>query len=309
MMLGIDLVICLTVILLTGGIDSPFLLYSLVPTMTAALLFEQRVTLTIASLTFLSLVVAHTGLAYLNPSFAFLLQGDYLSQILVYGISCFSIATVVYQTNLNIRLRIQNEATVEERKRMRREIHDGIAQVLSYLNTKIMLLSKSLPDSDKKLLAELDEIHRVTSESYQDVREMIDFLSAETSNTPLITSLSSYLEQTGKRANCQTEFVAPQKLPILPPTIELQLLRIAQEALNNVRKHASVTQIWVSLKVSPQSLELAIKDNGRGFSPADQGKGAGISIMEERAKSINGVLAITSSPGQGTEVCVKVPRR
>ncbi len=220
---------------------------------------------------------------------------------------CLLLATISYHSNLNVYRHAQSEAIVEERRRLRQEIHDGIAQVMGYLKTKTKLMLKSPPPSGEELLAVLDEINKVTSESYQDIREAIDSLDTEAATLSLNAALSSHIESVQKRMNCKIEFVVPEKLPALPPATQLQLVRIGQEALNNVRKHASATQIWVRLHSTPRGLELIVKDNGVGFSPPEQ-KGVGLTIMAERANGINGILTVTSSPGQGTEVSVKVPK-
>ncbi|MBI4180962.1 MAG: hypothetical protein HY528_03440 [Chloroflexi bacterium] len=303
-----DLAVCLALVLLTGGADSPFLLYSLLPVITAALFFEPRLALIIAALTSLNLVLAHTVLAIISSSFVPILQGNYLTIVLLYVVFCFIIATLTYLTNLNVYRHIQGEAIVEERRRLRREIHDGIAQVMGYLRTKTNLIKDSLPSAEEKLVAEVEEIHQVMTESYDDIREALDYLDTEAESISLIDALSSHTEQLGKRTDIKTEFSSPPGLPDLHPVAQLQLLRIAQEALNNVRKHASATQVWVKLEDTPQGVVLMIKDNGRGFSPSEQ-KGTGLRIIEERASSINGVLAVNSSPGDGTELTVRVPRR
>jgi len=304
-----DLAVCLALVLLTGGADSPFLLYSLLPIITAALFFTSRLALIIASLTALNLVLAHIVLPWYSTSFAPILLGNYLTIIVLYSVFCFFIATITYRTNLNVHRHLQSEAIVEERRRLRREIHDGIAQVLGYLRSKTNQMKESLPpSSDEKLLAAVDEIQQVMTESYQDIRETIDSLNIEEEAVSLLANLSSYTEQLGKRTGCEVSFVAPPALPPLHPAAQLQLLSIAQEALNNVRKHAAATQVWVKLEDTPPGIELMVKDNGRGFSPAES-KGNGLRIMEERASSINAIITVTSAPGQGTEVKVKVPRR
>ncbi len=303
----VDLVICLGAVLLTGGADSPFLLYSLLPIITTALFFQRRLALAVAILTALNLVAAHTVLASLTGSFPLIMESDYLTLVLLYVMFCFLLATISYHSNLNVYSHLQSEAIIEERRRLRQEIHDGIAQVMGYLKTKTKLMLKSPPPSGEELFAILTEINQVTSQSYQDIREVIDSLDIETVPPSLDAALSSYIEGLQKRMNCRIEFVVPEKLSALPPATRLQLLRISQEALNNVRKHASATRVWVRLHNTPRGLELVVKDNGVGFSPPEQ-RGVGLTIMAERANSINGILTITSSPGQGTEVSVTVPK-
>lgn len=304
-----DLAVCLALVLLTGGADSPFLLYSLLPIITAALFFTPRLALIIASLTALNLMLAHTILPQYSPSFKPILIGNYLTIVVLYSVFCFFIATITYRTNLNVHRHLQSEAIVEERRRLRREIHDGIAQVMGYLRSKTAQMKAALPpSSDEKLLTAVEEIQQVMTESYQDIRETIDSLNIEEEPVSLLTNLSSCTEQLGRRTGCEVKFVAPPVLPPLHPVAQLQLLRITQEALNNVRKHAAATQVWVRLEDTPPGIELMVKDNGRGFSPAES-KGNGLRIMEERAGSINATITVTSAPGQGTEVRVKVPRR
>lgn len=310
MMLGGELAICLTIVLLTGGANSPFLLYSLVPVITAALFFGPRLALIVATLSSLNIILAHRGWSPLSLIYADILQARYLTLVLTYSVFCFVIATITYRTNLNVYRRILSGAIVEERRRLRQEIHDNIAQTLGYLNMKIGLIKK-LPSSDEKLLAEVDELHKVISESYQDTRDAIDSLNSlniEAKPVSLIAGIHDYVDKLDKRTGIKTTLVIAKGLPGLDPVIQLQLLRIAQEALNNIRKHAAASQAWVSLESTPQNVEMVVKDDGRGFSPPGQ-KGAGLSIMAERASSVRGVLTVTSSPGQGTEVRVKVPRR
>ena len=306
--LGGDLVVCLALVLGTGGADSPFLLYSLLPTIVAALFFEPKAALVLASLSSLSLIVAHVGLSHLTPHFAPVLDDGFLTIVIMYVISCFLLATITYQVNLNLYRRIESATILEERKRLRQEMHDNIAQVLAYLSTKTELIKRSLPSSGGTLFAELDEIHRVMVDSYSDIRESIDFLATEAEPISLVSSLAGHVAEFGKRSGIESEFAAPEELPGLHPTAQLQLLRIAQEALSNVRKHASAGKVWVNIENTPEGTLLTVRDNGRGFSPAEQ-RGAGLGIMEERANGVGGILEVKSSPGQGTEVRVRVPRK
>lgn len=310
MMLGGDMAVCLAIVVLTGGVDSPFLLYSLVPTITAALFFESRVALIVATLSSLNIILAHQGWSPLSLNYAHILQAEYLLPVLLYSVFCFVIATITYRANLNVYRRILSDAIVGERRRLRQEIHDNIAQTLGYLNMKMGLMSK-LPSADEKLLAEVNEVYKVVSESYQDTRDAIDSLSSLSIGekpVSLVAELPGYVDQLSKRTGIKTTLAMAKELPSLDPVIQLQLLRIVQEALSNIRKHADASRVWVSLESTPQYVELVVKDDGRGFSPLEQ-RGSGLRIMAERASSVNGVLTVNSSPGKGTEVRAKVPRR
>jgi signal transduction histidine kinase len=93
---------------------------------------------------------------------------------------------------------------------------------------------------------------------------------------------------------------------------EIQLLRILQEALANVRKHAEATSVRITLRAEDQTIRATIADNGRGFDPETIGRSEfprfGLATMRERAEAVGGALEIDAAPGQGTEVRVQVPR-
>ncbi len=308
MMLWGDLAICLIIVVLTGGVDSPFLIYSLAPVITAALFFETRVALISAALSSLNIILAHKGWAPLSLNYAHILQANYLLPIILYSVFCFVIATITYRTNLNVYRRILSDAIAEERKRLKQEIHDNIAQTLGYLNMKMGLISK-LTISDEKWQTEIQEVCKLVSESYQDTRDTIEsFMNIDAKPISLIAELPGYVDQLGKRTGIKPTLDIAEGLPSLDTVVQLQLLRIAQESLSNIRKHANASQVSVSLESTPRYVELVVKDNGRGFSPSEQ-KGGGLKTMSGRASSINGILTVTSSPGQGTEVRVKVPGR
>jgi two-component system nitrate/nitrite sensor histidine kinase NarX len=254
----------------------------------------------------MSLIVAHVGLSHLTPHFAPVLANGFLTIVIMYVISCFLLATITYRVNLNLYRHIESAAILEERKRLRRETHDNIAQVLAYLGTKTQLIKRSLPSSEDRLFTELDEIHRVMADSYSDIRKSIDFLATEAEPVSLVSSLAGHVAEFGRRTGIKTEFAAPKELPGLHPTAQLQLLRIAQEGLSNVRKHASARKVWINIESTSEVLLLTVRDNGRGFSPSEQ-KGAGLGIMRERAEGIGGALEVRSSRGEGTEVRVQVP--
>ena len=149
--LGGDVAVCIALLLFTRGLDSGFLVYALVPITTAALLFEQRITLIIASAISITVVIAHVALSLINSSvigFEWIMDGNYLPLLIVYVGFCFLVATITYRTNLNIRRRIEFNAVMEERKRMRRELHDDVAQTLSSLNLMAQMLNKAVVAGD-----------------------------------------------------------------------------------------------------------------------------------------------------------------
>ncbi|MFQ6057298.1 MAG: GAF domain-containing protein [Anaerolineae bacterium] len=211
---------------------------------------------------------------------------------------------------------VQNLAVLEERDRIGREMHDGLAQALGYLNLKLKVAQGHLAAGRLAQAQEdLEQIEEVISESYDDVREAITNLRTTVSRERgLIPTLREYVHEFGLRHGLQTELVVRDGdvEPHFAPADEIQLIRIVQEALANVRKHAQAQRALVAFKLDGNQTEIVIQDDGRGFD-ADTvarkgGRHFGLAIMRERAESLGGALSIESQPGKGTRVIVRVPR-
>ena len=307
-----DFLLCLVLVIYTNGLNSSFLLYSLTPIMTAALLFEERVALSLAAIASLALSITHIALSQLVERWAWIMQGHNLTLLIVYTLFCFVCASVPYRINLNIRRRIEREAIIEERRRIAREIHDGVAQSLGYLNLKTKLVSDSVASQNTvQALTELGDIRKVVQDTYEDIRESIDQLSTEIRNIPVIPALANYTREFGSNNGIKVQFDAPRPFPQLSPVAELQLLRIAQEALTNVRRHALATEVEVKLENIGQAVEMTVKDDGQGFTLSDLEESPpgyhGLNIIKDRAEGLGGSLTISTAPGEGTAVLVSLP--
>jgi signal transduction histidine kinase len=307
-----DFLLCILLVIYTNGLNSSFLLYSLTPIMTAALLFEEKVALSLAATASLALSITHVTLSQLTERIAWIMQGHNLTLLIVYTLFCFVAATVPYRINLNIRRRIEREAIIEERRRIAREIHDGVAQSLSYLNLKTKQVSESVSSQNiVQAITELSEIREIVQDTYEDIRESIDQLSMETRSLPLIPALANYVREFGNNNSIKVRFEVPKAFPQLSPVAELQLLRIAQEALTNVRRHALASEVEVRLENTKQAVEMIIKDNGRGFNLLDLEKSPpgyhGLNIIKERAEGLGGSVTVSTAPGEGTEIKVSLP--
>jgi len=307
-----DFLLCLLLVIYTNGLNSSFLLYSLTPIMTAALLFEEKIALSLAATATILLSITHIVLSPFTERFAWIMQGHNLTLLIVYTLFCFVAATVPYRINLNIRRRIEREAIIEERRRIAREIHDGVAQSLSYLNLKTKLVSDSVSSQNTvQALTELGEIRKVVQDTYEDIRESIDQLSTEIRSLPIIPALANYIREFGDNNGIKVQFDVPKAFPQLSPVAELQLLRITQEALTNVRRHAQATEVGVKLEKTSQAVEMLVKDNGQGFTLSDLEKSPpgyhGLNIIRERAEGLGGAVTIDTAPGEGTEVKVSLP--
>jgi signal transduction histidine kinase len=203
-------------------------------------------------------------------------------------------------------------AVLQERQRVAREVHDGLAQTLGYLNVQLgivdQLLAKGQLDTVR---GELETMSEVTRVAYEDLRHSITDL-----RTPLAVSggirrtLREYLDRFSVQTGIPCHFEGHTGSPaVLPPESEVQLLRIVQEALNNVRKHAPGGEIWLRVEADSRHVRAVIRDNGPGFDPdsiSQEGR-FGLHTMKERAEASGGALSINSRPGSGTTIEVTMP--
>lgn len=312
--LGGDVVVAILLLFFTAGLDSGYIFYSLLPLATASLLFPERVAWTVAGLTVATPLIVHTLGSLLSDRHAWILDGNHLPLLLLYGAVCLLIATMAYHTNVNIRRRFVQEAMQDERQRTRRELHDGVAQSLNYVRLQTQEIANSLASqSHAKALQGLEELQAVVRATYEDIREAIDQFSTDAMTRPFLPALAEYVQEFSRRTVIPVEFQAPENLRGLPPEAQLQLLRIAQEALTNVRKHTQASRVWVTVTETPEAVRLVVKDNGQGFTAGDGQEGQapeshGLAVMKERAQELGGVIEIQSLPGEGTELSVTVPR-
>ncbi len=204
-------------------------------------------------------------------------------------------------------------AVLQERERVSREVHDGLAQTLGYLNVQMGILDRLLTSGETvKAQAEVDEMALVTRDAYQDLRQAIVDLRMPLSSTPgLRRTLREYAEKFSRQTGIPCHFEGHRGPPaVISPTAEVQLIRIVQEAMANIKKHAPGSEAWLSIEVKDQEALVVIRDNGPGFdldSTIVRGRQYGLHTMRERAESVGGSLRLDSSLGVGTIVEVMVP--
>jgi two-component system nitrate/nitrite sensor histidine kinase NarX len=208
---------------------------------------------------------------------------------------------------------LEREAAVaEERSLLARELHDSIAQSLSFLKIQASLLrddiKKNEPAQVSRTLAELDAGIR---ESLADVRELLVHFRTRTNCediTPALrTTLTKFEHQTGLATHLQVE---GEGLP-LDADVQVQVLHVVQEALSNVRKHAQARAVWIEVQQSPL-WRVEVRDDGRGFDvggPMADETHVGLRIMRERAERVGATVEVASVPGSGTCVVLTLPQR
>lgn len=210
---------------------------------------------------------------------------------------------------------LQHMAVVEERERLSREMHDGVAQTLSLLSIQVGQVKSLLSGGDTlEALEELQQITRVIDAGYEDVREAITSLRLTApKGKKFVGWLQEYVYEFGLRHDLSTDVQVSGEAEslVLPPLQEVHLTRIIQEALNNIRKHSQADRVEMALRPNGRRLKLRIEDNGLGFD-VDQARRRrgryGLSTMQERAEILGGSLHIESAPGKGTVVAVEIER-
>ncbi len=218
-------------------------------------------------------------------------------------------ALAVY--NAQLHLQVQQMAVLEERYRLSREMHDGLAQTLGSLGWQLDHLKMLLERRELEAMErELANTRQTVREAYMDVREAIDGLRLATDHPGGLTAaLTEYVADFEHRTGIITHLEIDDGPYALSPEAELHLLRIVQEGLTNVRKHAAAHHVWVRLQHVPGRIELTVADDGKGFDPhLPRGRQhVGLASMRERALSLGGTLTLVSSPGRGTRINVVIP--
>ena len=198
-------------------------------------------------------------------------------------------------------------ATLAERTRLAREIHDGLAQDLWYAKLKQGRLTQNESlDAEAKTTA--GEVFNAIDLALAEARQAVMALRVDPSAASgLEELLRSYVEDFSDRFGVRAEFEAEGTLQRLPPRTEAEVLRIVQEALNNVRRHADATVVRVRTERTGPISRISVTDNGRGFDPAAvPPESYGLRGMRERAELVGASLDIRSRPTDGTRITVEV---
>jgi signal transduction histidine kinase len=206
-------------------------------------------------------------------------------------------------------------ATLEERERLARELHDGIAQVLGYVGIQAQTASKWLQDGDiEKARSLLGRLAEVVKDAHTDVRESILNLRAGSSlDWSFVPTLKRYLENFQTNYGIRTDLSISDGIGLntLSLEAEVQLLRVIQEALTNARKHSGAHEISVNIEQDTSHARITIIDGGHGFDIDDPRLATrnhfGLVFMRERMEQIGGSLKIDSRPGAGTVVEINTP--
>jgi signal transduction histidine kinase len=198
-------------------------------------------------------------------------------------------------------------AILEERSRLAREIHDGLAQHLWFAKLKMERLASTLSEEDRPLAA---EVSQALDTAIVEAREALVTMRSSAEHDMVFSDLlTRTVDDFGSRSGLRVAATTTSAVPTtLPPRVRVEVLRVISEALTNVRKHADATMVRVNADVQDGDLVVSVADNGRGFDVEDAaGQGLGLQGMQERARLIGGTLAILSEPSGGTSIELRAP--
>ena len=302
-----DVAISGSLVLVTGGLDSPFLLYSLAPVLSASLLMHRGQAITVAIVSALCISGAHVAGGLDIGSFPALLDENYLVLSVMYLAIGLLIAYLPFVANLNWQGRIRFESRDLERHRLRREVHDNVAQTLAFLSLKMRHAEIRASTTDRVLTTrDIAEVGKTVQRAYVAVRDYLDGTSGPESDGALSATVTGAVDRWSRDTGLPADLSIEGEEPDLPAAAKVQLVQIAREALTNVAKHASATRARVTLVFTSTDLTLRVMDDGRGF-PTLRTKGHGLDIMAERAAMVGASLSFSSAQGEGTEVIASYP--
>jgi len=213
---------------------------------------------------------------------------------------------LVRQKDLSRRLM---EAEETERKNINRELHDRIGQNLSALMINAELLRTRLPPEDETAAGRIHDMQALLRATSDHVRNVMGELRpAALDDYGLVAALNLYAAPLAERIGMEIN-IDGDSLSFRPSLVtEIALFRIAQEALNNIAKHARAATVDIEISGADGKVEMKVRDDGDGFDAREKTFNAswGMRVMRERAEAVNGRVEVTSSPGEGTCVYVGV---
>ena len=204
-------------------------------------------------------------------------------------------------------MQIENQATLEERNRIAREIHDSLGHSLTALNLQLetaLKLWQSNPGKAETFLATAKELG---SKALKDVRQSVSTMRFNPLQEQSLERAIASLSESFHRSNGILPIYQINLESSLPPEINTAIYRITQESLTNISKYAFATEVKLELTEIRGNLRLIIQDNGRGFDLGQNTTGFGLHSMRDRTLALGGEFNINSAPGSGCKITVNIP--
>ena len=198
----------------------------------------------------------------------------------------------------------------EERVRIARDLHDGVAQTLYFMALKADMIRQKVTQRPEWAAEELKEIGQTARQVIREVRRTIFALRPlDWSDGNFAVALVGFVEEFSEQAGWLVEVDIERSGPTIPSRLEPTVFRLVQESLNNAAKHAEASRVWVTLQSveSESALSILVRDDGCGFDPEDITNGLGLNQMRERVAAAGGTLQLRSQSGKGTTVKALLP--
>ncbi len=306
--LASDVIFSTFPMVLTGGVNSPCLAYALTPILASSLSLDRRVTGAVALVS----VTLVFGSQLMVPSYRSDIGPQELKAISFYLVAAALTALMPYVINARLKEQWRYQDTVDERRRVSRELHDGPAQTTAAMRWQLQRLRSRLKVMGIQV-DELNEVERLAEIGQTEVRDSLEILRTSVGDGHFIQHLREHIESLRRQTSMDLLLRVDVVDLNLASPVEAELLYICQEALSNAVRHSGARNAVLSISPAKDGVQLRISDNGRGLDLASlhregaNGSGHGLAVMQERAVAIGADFHIFSKPGGGTEIVVVAP--
>ncbi|NET34425.1 MAG: sensor histidine kinase [Cyanothece sp. SIO1E1] len=205
-------------------------------------------------------------------------------------------------------LLIEDQATLQERNRIAREIHDSVGHSLTAQSIQLENVAMLLPQDIEQATQHLQQARQLGKVALGDVRQSVAALRTHPlKGQSLKVALTKLIQEFNQTNSTEFETHIDLSTP-LSPEVNMALYRVVQEALTNISKHSHATRVHLALQQSATKVQLLLDDNGQGFNPSANSTGFGLRGMRERVEALGGTFHLSSQPGQGCQIQVEIPR-
>ncbi len=212
------------------------------------------------------------------------------------------------ESELRRALRRAVELQEDERKRVARELHDEVGQALTSILIRLKNLQEEETNNSNR--EKLDDLRSLTAQTIEGLRRLsMDLRPAALDSLGIVAALQWYTRQCAERAGLEIKFSGPDKFERLPMETELILYRVAQEGITNAIRHGKAQAIEIILERKSNTIQLTIKDNGKGFNPVATNHGLGLVGIRERVELLDGNFSVKTTPGSGTQLLIEIPTK
>lgn len=204
-------------------------------------------------------------------------------------------------------LRIEDQAMLQERNRIAREMHDALGHTLTAQGLQLDTAQHFWNSNPEKALQSLHESKRLSTQALRDVRQTISMLRSDplqglSLDRAIAKQIQTFHQATGILPKCSFQFT------VIPTVnVSLCIYRIIQESLTNIAKHSQASEVNIYLKTTSKQVNILIQDNGVGFIPSENQSGFGIQGMQERILALDGLFSIVSQHGLGCKIMTQLP--